>query len=190
MSDDTDPFNRISGTNGISGAADTMMVLYKAKRSDAQTTLYVTGRDIESSDTVVEFDKNTYRWQVMGDANWLAEQRAKLEYQSSPIVSTIKRLLEQSPSGWSGTMQELLDAGKHFAHTYLADSPRALTPKIKALDRLFFDFDGIIHERTKNGDGGGKHRFYYSTVGSEVATVDRESTINPLEVENFPFPLV
>lgn len=173
MSDDTDPFNRISGTNGISGAADTMMVLSKAKRSDAQTTLSVTGRDIESSDTVVEFDKNTYRWQVMGDANWLAEQRAKLEYQSSPIVSTIKNLLEQSPAGWSGTMQELLDAGKHFAHTYLANTPRDLTSKVKALDKLLFDYDHIIHERAKNGNSGGsKHKFYrgFSDTGDDKAT--------------------
>ena len=77
MGDDSDPFNRISGTNGIMGAVDTALVLSKQKRSDSQTTLSITGRDIESRDMVLEFSTETYRWRVLGDANIIAEQRAK-----------------------------------------------------------------------------------------------------------------
>lgn len=167
MADDTDAFNRISGTNGIMGAADTALVMTRAKRTDTQTTLSITGRDVESSETVIEFSKDDYKWHVVGNADWIAEQRARLAYDHSPIVQTIKKLLEQSPGGWSGSMQELLDAGKHFAGTYLAETSRALTSKVKALEKPLFDYDGIVHERAKNGNGGSKHHFYFSTVDNE-----------------------
>lgn len=177
MADDTDPFNRISGTNGIMGAADTALVMSRAKRTDTQTTLSVTGRDVESSETVIQFNKDDYKWHVLGDANWLQEQQAKFEYNNSPIVATIKKLLEQSPGGWNGTMQELLDAGKHFAGTYLADSTRALTSKVKALEKPLFDYDGIVHERAKNGNSGGsKHRFYFVTGFNNDITGDDDPT--------------
>ena len=45
MKDDDDPFNMISGTNGIMGASDTTWVLMKDKRSDGEVILYMTGRD-------------------------------------------------------------------------------------------------------------------------------------------------
>ena len=176
MADDTDAFNRISGTNGIMGAVDTALVMTRAKRTDTQTTLSITGRDIDSSETVIEFHKDDCKWHVLGDASWLQEQQAKLEYNSSPIVKTIKELLEQSPGGWNGSMQELLDAGKHFAGTYLADSTRALTSKVKALEKPLFDYDGIIHERAKHGNAGGKHHFYFATVHQISDTVDNETT--------------
>ena len=103
MKDDGDPFNMISGTNGIMGAADTTMVLTKEKRGDSNATFSVVGRDVESSDTVLRFNKDTCYWENLGDADWFAEQQARQEYQESPLVKTIKKLVEQSPEGWEGT---------------------------------------------------------------------------------------
>ena len=162
MKDDGDPFNMISGTNGIMGAADTTMVLTKEKRGDENATFSAIGRDIESSDTILRFNKDTCYWENLGDADWFAEQQARREYQESPIVKTIEKLLEQSPEGWSGTAQQLLDAGRFIARVPLADSTRALTNKLKGLDRLLLENDNIAHERKTNGSGGGKHKFYYA----------------------------
>ena len=164
MKDDGDPFNMISGTNGIMGAADTTMVLTKEKRGDNNATFSVVGRDVESSDTVLRFNKDTCYWENLGDADWFAEQQARQEYQESPIVKTIKKLVEQSPEGWSGTMQQLMDAGRFIAHRPLADSTQGLSKKLQSLDRLLFENDGIVHERKKNGSGGGKHKFYPNTI--------------------------
>ena len=55
------PIDAISGTLGIPGCADTIMVLQPS-------TLYVTGRDIEESEKAVTFQKNECRWKVLGDA--------------------------------------------------------------------------------------------------------------------------
>ena len=55
-----------------------------------------------------------------------------------------------------------MDAGRFIARTTLADSTRALTNKLKGLDMLLMEYDGIAHERKGNGSGGGKHKFYYA----------------------------
>ena len=162
MKDDGDPFNMISGTVGISGAADTAMVLTKEKREDSNATFSVVGRDVESSDTILQFNKETCYWENLGDADWFAEQQAHQEYQESPLVKTIKKLLEQSPDGWEGTAQQLMDAGRFIAHTSLANSTRALSNKLKDIANLLFDNDGIVYERKSNGSGGGKQRFFYA----------------------------
>lgn len=160
MADDSDPFNRISGTNGLMGAADTALVLTKEKRGDENATLSIVGRDVESSDTVLRFNKDTCRWENLGDADWFAKQQARMEYQESGLVRTIKKLLEQGGE-WTGTAQQLLDAGQFIARTSLADSTQSLTNKLKGLDRLLMEYDGIAHERKRNGSGGGKHIFRY-----------------------------
>ena len=175
MADDGDPFNRISGTNGILGAADTAITLTRAKRSDEETRLSITGRDVDSEEIVLRFDKETFRWRVVGTAAEVDEQRAREEYNASSIVKTIKKLVEQSPGGWRGTMKDLLDAGKYIARDYLAGTPEELAKKVRSLEQPLFDNDGIIHERIKNGSGGSKHRFARSTVGEPRLTVDTEA---------------
>lgn len=162
MGDDSDPFARISGSNGISGAADTMMVLAKERRSEETATLSITGRDVEQNDLVLRFNKSSCLWENLGDADAFAEQQARMEYMDSPIIRTVKKLLEQSPDGtWSGNAQQLLDAGRFIARTSLADSTQSLTNRLKGLDRLLMEYDGIAHERKRNGSGGGKHIFRY-----------------------------
>jgi hypothetical protein len=62
---DVDPFEKVSGTLGLSGAADTTIVL---DRDSNGATLYGRGRDIEEIESAVEFNKGDCRWVVMGRA--------------------------------------------------------------------------------------------------------------------------
>ena len=183
MKDDGDPFNMISGTNGLMGAADTIWTITKANRADEEATLHVTGRDVAQSDTVIRFDKSSWTWKPMGSADWLAEQRARLAYDGSPIVKTIKKLLEQSPGRrWDGTAKDLMEAGKYIARAYLAVNTTKLGHEIKALEKPLFDYDGIVHATSKtNGTGGKKHSFYYQDLGQfeELPEVEQEEL--PLE---------
>lgn len=182
MKDDGDPFNMISGTNGLMGAADTIWTITKANRADEEATLHVTGRDVAQSDTVIRFDKSSWTWKPMGSADWLAEQRARLAYDGSPIVKTIKKLLDQSPGHrWDGTAKDLMEAGKYIARTYLAVNTQKMGHEIKALEKPLFDFDGIVHAVGGNGSGGKKHSFYYQDLGQfeELPEVEQEEL--PLE---------
>jgi hypothetical protein len=59
-----DPLELVSGTNGLTGAADTILVL---DRTSSGCTLYARGRDIEEVETAVRFDRDFLRWSVLGD---------------------------------------------------------------------------------------------------------------------------
>lgn len=158
MADDSDAFNRISGTNGVFGAADTAIVLTREKRTDDQTTMNVTGRDVDGTELVLTFNKDMGRWVKLGNADEMAEQRAQREYDESPIVLTIRRLVDESPE-WKGTATALLDKGLEYTGQVLADSPRALSTKLSGLDTMLFNVDGIYHNKAKNGNAGYIHSF-------------------------------
>lgn len=71
-----DPFETVSGTNGITGAADTILIL---DRGGQGTTLYARGRDIEEIETALLFDKQSGAWLAQGRA---AEVRRSDERQA------------------------------------------------------------------------------------------------------------
>lgn len=164
MKDDADPHNQISGTNGILGAADTSLVLMKEKKADSTATLSVTGRDVESSDTVLEFDTDTCRWKPLGDLAFVSEQEAQRRYEENPIVKTIKMLLEQNGGKWRGSMTDLMEWGRDIARVNLAENPRRLTEEVKKLESDLYIRGSIAHRRSKNGKGGGAHVFYSLSV--------------------------
>ena len=63
---EADPFEKVSGTLGLSGAADTTFIL---DRDGNGATIYLRGRDIEETNSAVIFDPVSCRWHVQGDAN-------------------------------------------------------------------------------------------------------------------------
>jgi hypothetical protein len=67
MASDSDAFDKISGTMGLSGAADAALVL--DRDGSGEFTLQGRGRDIEEIDLAVRFDKGTCKWQVLGEAS-------------------------------------------------------------------------------------------------------------------------
>lgn len=62
---ESDPFEKVSGTLGLSGAADTALIL---DRDGNGATLYGRGRDIEEIESAVVFDKLGCRWFIQGEA--------------------------------------------------------------------------------------------------------------------------
>ena len=91
---DEDPFNRLSGTNGLAGAADGTLILMRNKRQDGTATLYATGRDIEDVEEELEF----------ADCRW---NRAVLpeQLQLTLVVNALKKLL--AAGEFRGTATEL-----------------------------------------------------------------------------------
>lgn len=55
LGDTNDPFNEISGSTGISGAADTNFILQR-KRGEKNATLLVNGRDVEYQELILKFE--------------------------------------------------------------------------------------------------------------------------------------
>jgi hypothetical protein len=64
--DADDAFDTVSGTLGLTGAADTILII---KRHGSGVVLYARGRDIEESETAIQFDKEHCRWTILGKAS-------------------------------------------------------------------------------------------------------------------------
>ena len=61
---DSDPFNMISGSTGLSGCVDGSMVLIESKRGSRTAKLHCVGRDIENAEINLQFDSNLKKWIV------------------------------------------------------------------------------------------------------------------------------
>ncbi|TCC10910.1 AAA family ATPase [Kribbella soli] len=57
----------LSGTNGIVGAADTIMAL-KRPRGEADGVLHITGRDVDEAERAMRFDPDTGTWSLLAGA--------------------------------------------------------------------------------------------------------------------------
>ncbi len=68
--DAEDPFDTISGTHGLTGMADTLLVM---ARHGGTAKLCGQGRDIDGYEVAIERDKLTGGWRILGDAG----ERAK-----------------------------------------------------------------------------------------------------------------
>jgi RecA-family ATPase len=65
--DADDPFDSVSGSTGLTGAADSTLILTR-REGDGGCILYGRGRDLEEFEIAMEFDKATCRWRDLGDA--------------------------------------------------------------------------------------------------------------------------
>lgn len=61
---DSDPFNMISGSTGLSGCVDGSMVLVETKRGSRNAKLHCVGRDIENAEINLHFDGDLKKWLV------------------------------------------------------------------------------------------------------------------------------
>lgn len=85
----TDRCERVSGSHGLFGAADTLAIL-DGQRSQGEATLRITGRDLKNTEIPLKFDDQTCRWEVReyGEGGNMTPERQKimkfLEKASSP----------------------------------------------------------------------------------------------------------
>src|SRR5262249_5513102 len=65
-SSEDDAFDDVSGTLGLTGAADTIVIM---KRHSGMVKVYVRGRDIEEGEFAAEFNRESCRWRLVGAAD-------------------------------------------------------------------------------------------------------------------------
>ena len=85
-----DPLEMVSGTNGLTGAADAILVL---NRDSQGCTLGGRGRDLDEFDRAVQFDKEACVWRVLGEV-----QDARRSDARSVIMSVLSGTAPLSPS--------------------------------------------------------------------------------------------
>lgn len=157
MNDPTDPFNNVLGSTAIMGASDQMIVLQKKERKAVEATLHITGRTVQESDYVLRFNKPL--WVMVGDADSIAEEKRRAEYENSPIVKTIRKLVNANGGRYIGTTTEIIEASKMMQGCRIYDNAQKCGLNIKKLIPLLEQFDAIEHFAVPNGNASSKHEF-------------------------------
>lgn len=101
-----DPFDKISGSSAMMGAADTAILISRDRGQDTATVIF-TGRDVHGEDFTIRFDGG--RWLLVSDN--AREYQAAQEYESDPLAQIICILAKENPEGGRWTYAELGEAG-------------------------------------------------------------------------------
>ena len=100
LQDSDDPFNDVSGSTGIIGAADTNFIL-RRKRSGNDATLLVSGRDVEYQELTLQF--NNLVWE-------LVDRKTSEDIHKAELPKFLFRVVDfmECRTEWVGTATELL----------------------------------------------------------------------------------
>ncbi len=138
LKDGDDPFNEVSGSTGIIGAADTNYIL-KRKRSDNTATLLVSGRDVEYQELTLQF--NDLVWE-------LVERKNSEEIHKAEIPDFLFRVAEfmKNRTEWVGTATELLADMQETETT-----PNVVTKYLGQFTCEVLEPDGIEYRTKRTG---------------------------------------
>lgn len=98
-----DPFEDISGTNGLLGAVDGAFMMYKKQRNESTAIIDLEGRDVKNQRFNVSFDTERCLWCLDS-----IEQNLKPPVEN-PLLKNISSLLSDEQPLWQGTASELID---------------------------------------------------------------------------------
>lgn len=138
-----DAFHMISGTTGLQGAADTILVMTENKRGSGSVKLSVLGRDVEPRELQLERDKNSV---------WVKENDS-LENKNEPIdeiVSVVDQYMKNtdydSLAGEPSTLAEQFSnaCGKSISHL-------TLLKRLKKSSAELFRLGYAFHTRRSDG---------------------------------------
>lgn len=124
-----DRFDKISGTNGLMGAADGAFLLQKERRTDNAATLDVSGRDLQDQRLYLKRDKERLVWEL---------ERRETELHKEPpdpVLEAVAALVTAERPEWNGTATDLAAA------LGLDIQPNALAKRLNVrAGKLLLDF--------------------------------------------------
>ena len=166
MKDPSDAFANVSGTQGLTGASDTMIVLSKEKRTDSLTRLSITGRDVVQNEYGISRNPDSVLWMRYEESIETLQMKIETsmiqyQYKNSNFRKTVLKLLEEE-NQWSGRCGELITASKEFG-TPITETAQKLARMIDDYNPFMISDDKIYHTVINNGTGSKIHRFEKSS---------------------------
>lgn len=134
-----DPHLMISGSTGLTGAADSSYVLQKSDASSTEGKMYIRGRDIEEKILTLRFNKDTYQWEfISGDS-----PTSYILKNDSIIMKLIAYLAIHN--NFNGTASELIKA------LHLDIPGNVISRKLKTFEKELEELN-IYFIRERTGD--------------------------------------
>ncbi len=139
---DSDPFNMISGSTGLSGCVDGSMVLIESKRGSRTAKLHCVGRDIENAEINLQFDSNLKKWIV-------TDEPLNCKNKDNIFLAALYVYLKKHID-FCGTASELVNVLKSVSDEtfYPNRVTRDLVQNGYTLKKFGIDFQ---YKRTRNG---------------------------------------
>jgi hypothetical protein len=121
--DADDPYDTVSGTFGLTAAADTIMLL---RRDNSGTTiLQARGRDVREIEKAVTFERTTGRWKIAGEAEEVRQSRQRLAVASAmralgrpAKLNEIAGEAQLRPANVSKLLNKMARDGVIYRHDY------------------------------------------------------------------------
>lgn len=161
MRDTADWINNLSGSTGLTGAVDVIMRIDKDNRGCEESTLQVTGRDVEPQALQMTFNKDSMKWEYLGTRESIENRRFADDYSNSPVVKAIKKGVELENGRYCATISELITAS-FFWGCPIHDTARKVSGLISKYETMLA-FDGIEIDRDRPG---GRRREYIFSLSS------------------------
>ena len=172
---DDDPMNMISGSTGLSGAADSTFVLQKNSRLANIASLHCTGRDIPDRTLKLEFGEEDHVWKLLEDSKTCS---GASKISTLQLVHLFSELLRADP-------------------TYLG-SPSALSAKIDPVGSEGWTPNSFSHQIRKSVDTLRQNGIFVSfrksngerliclkrVDGADLPTVEKIDPFDPVGVSS------
>ena len=159
MTDPTDPFSNILGSTAIMGASDEVLVISKKERKDIDATLSITGRTVRDGDYAIRFNEPLCKWEMIGDAEEIAEKKMHEEYDQTPIIKAVKRLVEKNGGSYVGTVSEIIEESKYLKGCRIYQNAKKCGRDLAKYSGKLAEYDAIIHTSGAHGTASGRHEF-------------------------------
>lgn len=158
MKDGADVFNEMSGSTGVLGSLDNAWVISKSSRNDDDAVLYTTGRDVESRELCIRFNKDRFKWQYEGTPEDIESTRREGEYLSSGIPKAIRQAVENEDGYWIGSAKQLAEYARENS-IVIHESYSGIGKFFDEHVREFWNIDRIDCERLSRNNKGQPWRF-------------------------------
>ena len=172
---DDDPMNMISGSTGLSGAADSAFVLQKNARSTNAASLHCTGRDIPDRTLKLEFGEEDHIWKLIEDSKTCS---GASKISALQLVHLFSALLSADPT-YTGTPSAL---------SAKIDPDGTLGITLKKITRLALESVETLRENgilVKTYRSNGKRLISLrSAESADLSTVGKIDPIDPVSRQN------
>lgn len=159
-----DEMSNVSGTNGVTGAADAVIVLSKEKRTDKEAKMFITGRKVRQSMHSVKFDDSKCCWVYGGiaevtDRDQQETKEREMLYSNSNIRAAVIEIARNLTEPWQGRAGAIVDlALKHGIG--LKETNKEIGGFLNKMQGYFMSEDGVLIEKIKNGTGPWIYKIY------------------------------
>jgi len=158
-----DDMANVSGTNGVTGAADAVIVVGKEKRTDLDAKLFITGRKVRQTTHNIKFDDTKCIWEYKGIAEIEPKQDAEKklrekEYRESDIRMAVVEIASKINESVTFKANQLVNMAIEYCGIGLTESPKEIGGFLSGMIGMFKAYDNVEIQIINNGTGSRQYR--------------------------------